>query len=76
MNLTLSVDDKTLERARQVARQQGKSLNALVREYLKSLAGTRAKEDIADELMKLTKKHPGRSGGRRVRREDAYAGRS
>jgi hypothetical protein len=75
MNLTLSVDEKILERARHVARQQGTSLNALVRGYLKNLAGKRANEEIADELMKLMKKHVGRSGGRRVRREDAYAGR-
>ena len=41
MNLTLSVSDEIIERAREVARQQGTSLNALVREYLERIVSTR-----------------------------------
>lgn len=39
MNLTLSVDDTLLERARIAAQAQGKSVNQLVREYLEQLSG-------------------------------------
>jgi len=38
-NLTLSIDEKTLERARAAAQAMQKSLNQLVREYIERLAG-------------------------------------
>lgn len=41
MNLTLSVDDEVVQRARQRAEQMGTSVNQLVREYLEQLAGNR-----------------------------------
>ncbi len=37
MNLTLSLDEKLLERARVAAQAQGKSVNQLVREYLEQM---------------------------------------
>ncbi|CAN5722377.1 hypothetical protein BH11MYX1_BH11MYX1_01160 [soil metagenome] len=39
MNLTLSVDEQLVERAREAARLRGTSLNALIREYIEVLAG-------------------------------------
>jgi hypothetical protein len=49
MNLTLSVDEQTVERARGVARAMGKSLNQLMREYLEQLAGgNQIERDIAE----------------------------
>lgn len=39
MNLTLSVDEQTVARARKRAEALGKSLNQAVREYLQQLAG-------------------------------------
>ena len=39
MNLTFSIDDDLVERARQTAVNQGKSLQAMVRKYVESLAG-------------------------------------
>lgn len=49
MNLTLAVDDQTVERARCVAQTMGKSLNQVVREYLEQLAGRdRIERDIAE----------------------------
>lgn len=75
MNITLSVDEKTLEQAREVARQQGTSVNALIRGYLESLAGTRRGEVLAREILQLLEEHPGHSGGQQIRREDAYDGR-
>jgi hypothetical protein len=49
MNTTLSVDDQTVEKARQVAKAMNKSLNQLVREYLEQLAGRdQVERDIAE----------------------------
>lgn len=39
MNLTLSIDDQLVERAREAARRQGTSLQELVRAYVADLAG-------------------------------------
>ncbi len=39
MNITLSVDEQVALRAREAARQMGKSLNQAVRDYLEQLAG-------------------------------------
>lgn len=75
MNLTLSVDDQVVERARAAARAQGTSLNALIRQYLEALAGRRRHEEVAAGLRKLWRESPGSSGGRRLRREDAYSER-
>jgi hypothetical protein len=72
MKLTLSVDDRVVERAREAARQQGASLNALIRQYLEALARRRSSEDLADALLDLFERHPGNSRGRKTRRGDAY----
>ena len=39
MNITLSVDERIAEAAREAARKMGKSLNQAVRDYLEQLAG-------------------------------------
>ncbi len=75
MNITLSIDDELVERARDVARQQGTSLNALIRQYLEQLAGKRAGADLVRDLERQWKASTGRSGTGKTRREDAYAGR-
>lgn len=75
MNLTISVDDEVLERARRLAQQRGVSVQELLRAYLRTLAGERTGADVADELLALMASQGGRSGGRRFKREDAYEGR-
>jgi post-segregation antitoxin (ccd killing protein) len=40
-NITLSVDDETLEAAREVARDRSTTINGLVRAYLETLAEER-----------------------------------
>jgi hypothetical protein len=40
MNITLSVDEQTAQRAREAAQKMGKSLNQVVRDHLEQLAGT------------------------------------
>ena len=62
MNLTLAVDEKTVERAREVARQQGTSLNALIREYLELLAGQVSGDELVAQFEAMWQ-DPGDSKG-------------
>lgn len=75
-NITLSVADATLEKAREAARKRGKSLNALVREYLEELAGTRRRSRAVEHLHRLWAEKAGHSGGRKISRDEAYEGRA
>ncbi len=53
MNLTLSVEEQLVERAREAARQRGTSLNALIREYIEVLAGKQDGDEILAEFERL-----------------------
>ena len=75
MNVTLALDDELVARAREVAQRQGTTLNDLVRRHLELVAGRRPGEALAQELQRLWDQHPGHSGGRRLRRDDAYRDR-
>jgi hypothetical protein len=78
MNLTLSVDEQTVERARQVAQAQGMSLNELIRKYLERLAGRDSYAEISARLQKLWAEPPDAPRGAdddkpyKFNREDAY----
>jgi hypothetical protein len=74
-NLTISVDEDLLQRARALARKQGTSLNALLRGYLENLVGEQPGEAVADELLMLMQDHGGRSGGRKIGRDELYEDR-
>ena len=71
-NLTISVDEDLLQRARALARKQGTSLNSLLRGYLENLVGEQPGEAVADELLMLMHEHGGRSGGRKIGRDELY----
>jgi hypothetical protein len=80
MNLTLAVDDKLVEKAREVAARQGTSLQALVRQYIETLAGSREATSLVEQLEehwrdadKHLKEHPARSYT--FNREELYEGR-
>ena len=75
MNVTLSINDDVVERAREVARQQGMSLNSLIRRYLESVAGVSRGEELATQFDELWSERSGRSGGWRFNREDLYEDR-
>lgn len=77
MNLTLAVDEKTVARAREVARQQGTSLNSLIREYIESLAGQRSGEEILSEFEAMWAEVDRSSGGsgKAFDRDELYAER-
>jgi len=40
MNITLSIEERIVDSAREAARKMGKSLNQAVRDYLEQLAGS------------------------------------
>ena len=71
MHLTLSVEDGLVERAREVARQQGTSLNALIRDYLEGLTGQLGGDEILTEFEAMWAE-PGNSGGKPFKREELY----
>ena len=72
MNVTISADDSLIERARELARQQGTSLQEMIRSYLRTLVGEPDGTEVADELLELMQSHGGHSQGRRLTRADAY----
>jgi hypothetical protein len=74
-NITLSVDAALLREARQLAQQRNLSLNDLIRQYLESLVGRESAQVTADELLDLMQHHGGRSGGRKILRDEAYEDR-
>ena len=71
MNLTLAVDDGLIERAREVARQQGTSLNALIRDYVEGMAGQLGGDEILSEFEAMWAK-PGNSGGKPFKRDELH----
>lgn len=75
VNLTLSVDEQLVERARAVAREQGTSLNALIREYIELLAG-QVEGDTVLEQFQAFWRDPGDSGGKRFDRDAIYEERT
>jgi uncharacterized protein DUF6364 len=71
MNVTLSIDNCTLARARQLAQQRGTSLNQMIRDYLDSLTASDPAKTVA-ELERLWHEEEGDSRGWKWNREDAY----
>jgi hypothetical protein len=70
MNLTLSIDKQTVERARKRAESLGKSLNQLVRDYLQKLAGGDDPERSIEEFERLS--GTGNSHGQRFNRDETH----
>lgn len=73
-NLTLTISDEVLKRARIKALERDTSVNALVRTYLEQLAGTDPAEAALRRFAERARRSTGGSGaeGRRWRREDLY----
>lgn len=76
-NLTLSIDDDLLRRARLRAIREGTSVNGVVRDHLLRYADEpTAAEALRDVLELAEKSTAGSNGdGRGWRRDDIYAGR-
>ncbi len=76
-NLTLSVEDNVLKKARLRALERGTSVNQLVRQYLAKLAANERaegarREALIAEIDALARKVRGGTGGRKWKREDLY----
>jgi hypothetical protein len=70
VNVTLSIDEQTVERARRRAAVLGKSLNQLVRDYLQKLAGGDDAERSIEEFERLS--GTGNSHGVRFDRDETH----
>lgn len=73
-NLTLSIDDDLLRRARIRALEHDTSVNAVVREFLEDYAGTADAELAMTEFVALARQRSASSGpgGRTWTREELY----
>jgi hypothetical protein len=72
-NLTVTIDDELLRRARLRALEAGTSINAVLREYLEAFAGAQAgREAAVRSLLDLSRKAKSRRGGRTWSREDLH----
>jgi hypothetical protein len=70
MNITLSIDDQLVSRARKKAEAMGKSLNQLVRDYLQVVAGEDHPERSIEEFKRLSGQ--GHSKGWRFNRDEIH----
>lgn len=77
MNLTITVDDELLRRARIRALTQGTSVNAVLRDFLESYAGSEIETEARSRLAELARGSKATSGpgGRSWKREDLYEDR-
>lgn len=75
-NLTLTIDDELLKKARMHALQRGTSVNALVRDYLERISHDQSDlEEILSGIDAIADAAKAGRGGRRWSREDLYAER-
>ncbi len=70
MNVTLSIDDQVVARARKKAEALGTSLNQMIRDYLQALAGSDDPEYILKELRELS--GTGNSRGWKFNRDEIH----
>ncbi len=70
MNVTLSIDEQIVVRARKKADALGKSLNQLIRDYLQKLAGADDPERSIEEFERLSGR--GNSHGQRFNRDETH----
>lgn len=73
-NLTLSIDDDLLKKARIRALEEDTSVNAMVRDYLQKLVARDSRQSGMTEFLAWTKTVHGGSGpeGRTWTRDDLY----
>jgi hypothetical protein len=70
MNVTLSIDDQLVTRARKRAEAMGKSLNQLIRDHLQKIAGGDDPERSMEEFKRLS--GSGNSRGWRFNRDEIH----
>lgn len=70
MNVTLSIEDQLVARARKKAEALGKSLNQMIRDYLLTVAGGDDPERSIEEFNRLSGQ--GHSRGWRFNRDEVH----
>lgn len=72
-NLTITVDDESLKRARIRALKEGTSVNTLLRDFLDAYAGVRrAQKNAVSEVVALSRRSQSRRGTRSWTREELH----
>ena len=71
-NITLSADERLIEKARSEAARRGKSLNQLIRDYLEELSGQRGPTNEFERLRELSRLSGGRRGDWRFDRGEIH----
>jgi hypothetical protein len=72
-NLTIAIEDDILKKARLKAVEDGTSVNAMVREFLREYTGNRsARLESAKRLIALAHEHATEVGPITWKREDLY----
>lgn len=72
-NLTITVDDEALKRARIRALRQGTSVNAVLGEYLEAYAGmATAHREALNDLLSISRAAESRRGAARWTREELH----
>lgn len=70
INVTLSIDDQLVGRARKKAEAMGKSLNQLIRDHLQKIAGEDDPERSIEEFKRFSGQ--GNSGGWHFNRDEIH----
>ena len=71
-NLTITVDDSTLHKARIRALEQGTSVNALLREYLEAYADRVATRGAIEDFLEIAERSKAGHGKRTWTRDELY----
>jgi hypothetical protein len=72
-NLTITIDEDSLKRARMRALQEGTSVNAILGEFLKSYAGVSREQQVAvGQIVALSRRSKSRRGERAWTRDDLH----
>ena len=74
-NLTLSIDENLLQKARVLAAMRKTSVNEMIRSFLDaSVNAEKTQDEVTAKLLKLADSSKGRMGDYRPSREDTYSG--
>jgi len=72
VNVTLSIDDEVIRRARRRAEAMGTSVNQLIRDYLENFSGKSDAAADAAEFERLSRAAQGDSRGWKFDREELH----
>jgi hypothetical protein len=72
-NLTITIDDQILKKARMRALEEGISINALLREYLEKYTGANKQyQQATQEILRIAKASKSSSAGKHWSRDELY----